>query len=188
MVGMQSAEHSTPQHRSTGFYRVAVCGALFAVYLAFVLTATMWPTPLDTDYGDAITRLLGVLHRHGVPEWFGYRKLEFTANAGMFVPLGFLMALLPPRRWWWLALLWIPALSISIELVQWTLLSERFGSGVDVVANTIGGYLGALAAVGLRSLVHARDRAVIRRFSQAQQRGRSSRMGSANHGVARDAL
>lgn len=138
-------------------------------YLTFVLFATMWPTPLDADYGDAITRLLGVLHRHGVPEWFGYRKLEFTANVGMFLPLGLLLALLPPRRWWWLALLWIPALSLAIEFVQWRFISARFGSAMDVVANTLGGYVGATAGAALRALIHARDRAVLRKVAGQTQ-------------------
>lgn len=147
--------------RSPDFYRLVLCGGLLVLYLGFVLVVTLWPTPIDADYGDAISRLLAALHRHGVPAWFGYRKLEFTANIVMFVPLGFLTALLPPRGWSWLALLWIPAFSIAIELAQWRWLAQRFGSALDVLANTIGGYLGVLAAAGLRALVHARDRAVL---------------------------
>jgi glycopeptide antibiotics resistance protein len=79
----------------------------------------------------------------------------------MFVPLGFLVALTLPKRNWWLALLLIPAFSFGIEVVQGTFLAARFASGQDVLANTIGGYLGAILSFAVRALVHARDRLVI---------------------------
>lgn len=138
-----------------------MCGTLLVVYLGIVLAATMWPTPLDTGYESAITRVLDILHRHGVPEWFGYNKLEFSANIAMFVPLGFLVALTLPERAWWLVMLLIPGFSALIEFTQGQFLAARFASGWDVVANTAGGYIGAVVAYTLRSIVHARDRLVI---------------------------
>ncbi|MFT3860237.1 VanZ family protein [Micropruina sp.] len=143
--------------------RLAVCGLLLALYAGSVLLATMWPTPLDTGYQSAIDRVLVILHRHGVPIWFGYSKLEFTANVLMFLPLGFLLALTLPQRVWWLALLLAPGFSAMIEYTQGAFLAARFASGWDVIANTIGGLLGALVAYALRSIIHARDRLVIAR-------------------------
>lgn len=133
------------------------------IYGAVVLWATMSPTPLDQGYESAIDRLLGVLHRNGVPRWFGYSKLEFSANVMMFMPLGFLVALAMPRRVWWLTLLAIPAFSGAIELAQFLFLSERFATPLDIAANTIGGYLGALVAFMIRAAVHSRDQKVIAR-------------------------
>lgn len=140
------------------------------LYLALVLTATMWPTPLDAGYESAITRLLDLLHRHGLPEWFGYGKFEFTANIAMFVPLGFLVALILPERGWWLVMLLIPAFSAGIEFLQGEFLAARFASGWDVVANTLGGYLGAVVCYALRAFVHARDRLVVAEALSGQGR------------------
>ncbi|HEY3410582.1 MAG TPA: VanZ family protein [Propionicimonas sp.] len=141
--------------------RLMLCGVLLVCYVGVVLTATMWPTPLDANYQSTITRLLEILHRHGIPEWFGYGKLEFSANVAMFVPLGFLLALTLPERTWWLAMLLIPAFSGVIEYTQGQWLDARFASGWDVAANTLGGYVGAVLAGLLRAVVHARDRLVI---------------------------
>lgn len=141
--------------------RLAICAVLLVAYLGVVLAITMWPTPLDQGYGAAIERLLDVLHRHGIPEWFGYNKLEFTANILLFVPLGFLLALTLPEGAWWMVLLLIPAFSGLIEFTQGRYLDARFATVFDVVANTLGGYIGGTLAYGLRALVHIRDDLVI---------------------------
>jgi glycopeptide antibiotics resistance protein len=79
----------------------------------------------------------------------------------MFVPLGFLCALLLPARVWWLALLICPGLSIAIELTQATFLAARFATVTDVLANSIGAIVGILVAVVLRSVVYERDQKVV---------------------------
>ena len=143
--------------------RVVTGTVLLVLYAGIVLLATMWPTPLDQGYEESITRLLGVLHRNGIPEWFGYSKLEFTANIAMFVPIGFLFAMLLPWRVWWLVFLLAPGFSVAIELLQATMLAERFATPVDVVANSIGAVAGAIGAAMLRQAVYSRDRIVIAR-------------------------
>lgn len=143
--------------------RTSIGGVLLAAYVIVILFATMWPTPLDQGYGAAIEKVLDVVHRNGVPQWFGYNKLEFSANVAMFIPLGFLAALLLPARVWWLALLICPALSIGIELTQATFLAARFATASDVISNSIGAVLGILIAVVLRSVVYERDQKVIAR-------------------------
>lgn len=140
---------------------LSLCG-LFA-YLCVVLMMTLSPTPLDVGYGAAIERVLAVAHRNGVPTWFGYGKLEFAANIVMFIPLGFLFGLLFPRRAIWAVILVVPALSCAIELTQGVFLAARFASPFDVVANTVGGYVGAICAIILRAVVHHRDQRVIAR-------------------------
>lgn len=137
--------------------------ALLVVYTGIVLAVTMRPTPVDAGYEGTIARLLEQLHRRGVPEWFGYGELEFFANVLMFMPLGFLIGLALPRRIAWLALLLIPAFSAAIELTQSTFLAARFATVHDVIANTVGGGIGALVAFAIRAMVRARDEKVVAR-------------------------
>lgn len=132
-------------------------------YGLVVILATMWPTPLDQGFASSINRLLAVLHRNGIPEWFGYSKLEFSANILMFVPLGFLVSMLLPVRVWWLALILCPGLSAAIELTQALALSARFASILDVASNSIGALIGALLAVLLRAAIYDRDEKIIAR-------------------------
>ena len=125
-------------------------GAVLCVALAITLN----PTPVDRGRGDDTRAFLSVLHGMGLPESFGYLELEFTANIIMFVPLGFFFALLGTGRWMWAAILFPLALSTGIELAQLLFLPERFPDVSDVVANTLGGWLG----VALAALVPRRPR------------------------------
>lgn len=152
-------EHEPPK----SYARIWLALVLLIAYTVVVLMATMSPFPVDQGYQGAIARLLAAAHQHGLPGWFGYSALQFTANIAMFVPLGFLVALALPRRIWWLALLIVPAFSIAIELTQGRFLPHRFEDAGDVLSNTIGGYLGAGIALGLRMIMRMRDRTVIRR-------------------------
>lgn len=136
---------------------------LVLAYGLIVLLATMWPTPLDQGFASSINRLLDVLHRNGIPEWFGYNKLEFSANVLMFVPLGFLVSMLLPLRGWWMALIICPGASVAIEITQSLALSARFATVSDVVSNSIGALVGAVLAVMLRAAVYSRDEKVIAR-------------------------
>ena len=141
-----------------------------AVCVLVVLLATMWPTPLDRGFESSIDRFLEVLHRNGVPQWFGYNKLEFSANIVMFTPIGFLVAMLLPSRVWWLALILCPGLSVGIELTQGALLSARFATVNDVIANSTGAIIGIILALALRSIVFARDEKVLARARWAWER------------------
>lgn len=136
---------------------------LVMAYGLIVVLATMWPTPLDQGFETSIIKMLDVLHRNGVPTWFGYNKLEFTANVGMFIPLGFLVSMLLPVRTWWLALFICPGLSVAIELTQGFALSARFATVSDVISNSIGALIGALVAVALRAAIYQRDEKVLAR-------------------------
>ncbi|GAA3702480.1 hypothetical protein GCM10022377_15150 [Zhihengliuella alba] len=143
--------------------RLWIASLLLAAYTGFVAVVTLWPKPDQLQFGSAADRVLGVLHRVGVPHAFDVDALELTANIGMFVPLGFLLGLLLPRRAWWLAILLLPGYSVFIELSQAAFLELRDPTVRDVVANTTGGYLGAFLATALRAVVNARDRRVVDR-------------------------
>ncbi|MGI6879278.1 VanZ family protein [Microbacterium sp. gxy059] len=167
---MSSADPDLRPPRSR--LRVGVASALFVVYLAFVLWVTMTPS-LDGVGVDGVgDRLLRVLHRIGVPEAFGLPQLEFTANIGMFVPLGFLLGLALPGWGWWLALLLLPLLSGGIEYVQGAHLPDRVSDLRDLVSNSIGAWIGVFAAAWLRALVHGRDRKVVARALWEDRRAR----------------
>ncbi|MGV8883937.1 MAG: VanZ family protein [Rhodoglobus sp.] len=156
---MTSYETAPPRSRARVW--LATLGLVASV--AIILLATMWPTPLDQGYQGAINKVMAVLHRNGVPKWFGYNKLEFSANIAMFIPLGFLVALLLPQKVWWLALLLCPGLSVAIELIQGAVLDARVSSALDVLANSLGALIGILVAVAIRALVYQRDQKVIAR-------------------------
>lgn len=158
-----------PPQRSHVRSRLALAGLVVCV--GVVLLATMWPTPLDRGFESSIDKLLEVLHRNGAPLWFGYNKLEFTANIGMFVPLGFLLTMLLPEKIWWLALVICPALSVGIEMTQATFLAARFATVNDVIANSLGAVVGVLIAVAIRAVVHARDEKLIARVLWEHDRG-----------------
>lgn len=132
-------------------------------YGSVVIAATMSPTPLDSGYRGAIDKVLAVMHRNGLPERFDYAEVEFTANILMFVPIGFFIGLVLPRVAVWAGIFIVPALSGGIEFVQGQMLAERFATWHDVLANSLGGWVGLLVAMIIRAVVHARDEKVIAR-------------------------
>jgi glycopeptide antibiotics resistance protein len=73
-----------------------------------------------------------------VPEHYG-----MLLNVLLFVPLGVLGALLTGRAWWWVTLAGALG-SVMVELAQRQWL-ERDASAADVVANTLGALVGAVA-------------------------------------------
>lgn len=146
--------------------RLLIAAVGLATCMAVVLVATLSPTPIDQGYESAIERVLSVLHRNGMPGWFGYRWFEFSANVAMFVPVGFFLALVFPTRLLWLSLPLIPALSGTLELVQYFVLPARFATVNDVIANSLGGWVGVAVAALVVVAVHVRDRRVIRMWQQ----------------------
>lgn len=146
--------------------RLLIAAVGLGMCVAVVLSATLSPTPIDQGYESAIERVLSVLHRNGVPDWFGYRWFEFSANVAMFVPLGFFLALIFPTRFLWVALPLIPAVSGALETVQYFVLPARFATVNDVIANSIGGWAGVAVAALVVVAVHVRDRRVIRMWRE----------------------
>jgi len=146
--------------------------AILLAYSGVILSITLSPTQLDVNYQNAVLRLLEVLHRNGVPQWFGYGEVEFLANVAMFVPFGFLVAILLPQRLSILTVLVGPGFSAFIENFQREFLSERVASVYDVYANSAGAIIGLALAATLRVVVHARDRKVIARAIWQYENGR----------------
>ena len=125
--------------------------AAAVLYAAAVATVLFWPVHVDGDGGlfrfDPVLRLLG---RFGIPAWASYSMLEFVSNAALFLPLGVLWSLAVDR---WPAVIRIltagllaAAISIGAELVQGAFIADRTMDPRDVVANSLGALIGAIAA------------------------------------------
>ena len=138
--------------------RLILSALLLVGFAIVVLNITLTPEPVDRGARPTISLVLSAFHRHGLPTWFDYSTIEFSANIVLFLPLGILLVLLLPLRRWWLALLIGPALSIGIELTQLTTFSDRFASIGDVFANSSGVFIGAGLSFALR-LTEARREA-----------------------------
>lgn len=123
-----------------------------AIYGTLVAAIGFFPTPVDRDATPLIRTVLAALHKGGMPDWFNYHFIEFTANIALFVPFG-VLAVFATGRWHvWLAVLAGGGASVVIEAVQWLLLPERFPSGLDVLANTIGTVVGVAIGYGALAL------------------------------------
>lgn len=129
-----------------------VVRTMAVAYTVFVLVVTLRPTLDDVNVGGVATSLLRWLHGVGVPAWFDYDVLEFTANIGMFAVLGLLWA--GAVRWKARGAVVMAVIiilfSVAIELVQGAFLAGRVSDIRDVVANGIGGVGAFLATWALR--------------------------------------
>ena len=151
---------------SASGFRIRLGTIALVLYIAVVALATLTPNPIDRPYRHYIDKVLAELHERGLPAWFGYGDVEFLSNVAIFVPIGFLAALLVSRRAWWVLMFLGPVLSGAIELAQLNLLPERYSDVRDVVANSIGTILGAILGLALRMLVAHRDRLVAHDISR----------------------
>jgi len=137
--------NATPGQRNAAVTRTAILlGIAYGVALALI---AFWPTPVDQGGRASLLSILDWLHNHGVPEWLGYRWVEFAANIVLFMPVGLLGVVLIGARRWWLTFLSGFLLSCLIETGQLLFLPSRFPSRADILANTTGAVFGALLAL-----------------------------------------
>lgn len=119
---------------------------ILAAMLVPLALIAFWPTPVDQPVSNQLAAVLNLLHKYGIPRWFDYDFVEESANVALFIPVGFVAALaFPCKRWWQIAAFGM-LLSGCIELGQLLFLHSRFASPSDVMTNTSGGVIGALAA------------------------------------------
>ncbi|MEV8370921.1 VanZ family protein [Microbacterium sp. NPDC064584] len=122
---------------------------LLGLYATLIAVIVLSPNRVDGD-GMGVYRILYGLYGWGLPRWITYQTVEVSANVIVMVPFGMLMALLLPRRLWWVAVIVCSAVSLSAEVVQ-ALLPGRMPSASDWIANTAGGLAGAGIAVLFRA-------------------------------------
>lgn len=115
---------------------------LLAVYVLLVGFIVLWPTHVDDiSSGRYVLMFLHTGHSQGwLPLWFTYQTVEWLSNVVMFVPGGFLMALLFERVRSWVPLLAF-ATTCGVESTQY-FMPGRTSSVWDIVANTLGGTVG----------------------------------------------
>jgi glycopeptide antibiotics resistance protein len=131
-------------------------GAVAVLYIAIVAVIVFWPA------GEMPARSVSFLYewsqRLGAPAQLTEERIEFVSNVLLFVPLSLLGSLLKPQ-WTWSS--WVVVgycATFSIELIQAFLLPGRSATMQDVVANTGGALIGAVAAWAIR---HRADRRVL---------------------------
>ena len=117
-----------------------ILAVALAVYLLFVGWVTLNPAPPNPARNELLLQLLQVLP-------ISYDAVEFTANIGMFVPIGALVAIL--SRHWWIGVVVGIALTCGIEFTQ-QFLPARFPDVRDMLANSLGALIG-VAGVALFS-------------------------------------
>lgn len=122
-----------------------------AYALALALIA-LWSSPVDRGIDVVNLRPVDWLIRtFGLTIEQGYNVTEFAANVVLFIPLGIFATLLWSRWHWWYVTVLAAVTSTTIELLQELLRPDRFATFSDIVANTVGGTIGALICLVGRS-------------------------------------
>lgn len=119
----------------------------FTLTALVVLVITLSPNRVDESRMPEIIRFLTFWHSHGLPSGFKYSQLEFSANIVMTIPLGLFAGIALPKPKRRLAFIALPAMAAVVELSQALFLSGRVASIWDVVANSLGVWIGLLVAV-----------------------------------------
>jgi glycopeptide antibiotics resistance protein len=138
-------------------FRRRLVTAMLVVYTLFVIAVTATPRMPGSGWVSRIVdRFLYELNARGIYS-IDFLDIEFFGNILMFVPLGVFAALLISRKAWWTLLFMGTAFSACIEGYQAAFLPDRFPEVRDLISNTTGFLIGAVAAVALRLLVSHRD-------------------------------
>ena len=137
-------------------FRRPVLLVLAVVYGALLAVVLFWPVHVDGEGGFLrFDAALLFLARLGVPQWARYLLVESASNVVLFLPLGALWAAWAPERRVFrivTATAIGAAVSLSAEVVQQRLLPDRTFDLRDVVANTVGAAIGAIAVVVIVTL------------------------------------
>lgn len=115
----------------------AVAAIYAAVLIWLVIFADAWSLNRLTVW--MYVQMLGIAPQNTSPEHYGA-----LLNVLLFVPLGWLLVRLTPLSWW-LAAATCGLVSSTVELAQYLFL-DRQSSWGDVVANLLGGLVGAVVA------------------------------------------
>lgn len=134
--------------------RAGLWGGLAAT-VAGILLISWWPQPVDREVLRALEQVLPGI-RTSVVDSPAYGPSEVIANVALYVPLGALVGALawgtarPSNARSRVVLVALGAgllLSVIAESGQALWLPERYPTGWDVLANTVGATLGGLLVV-----------------------------------------
>ncbi|MFJ6428710.1 VanZ family protein [Microbacterium maritypicum] len=137
--------HSAHSRPSSG-PRLLVAGLAALAVVAVTLTPRRFASPARALFMD-------LAHVFAAPlvEPMTFIEVESALNALLFVPLGAAVALALSRRLWMLAPVLVFCASFAIESVQ-AAIPGRVPDVQDIVWNTIGGIIGAVAVGIVRGL------------------------------------
>lgn len=122
-----------------------ISAALLVAYVMFLAAVLTEYNP--TVATDVVSRSEVWLDSKGAPAVMtGPGRVEFFLNAAMFAPIALLAAMTFPRHPWanWVVYAFVG--SAVVELFQGVYLPPRSAQFIDVVANTLGGLVGAVAS------------------------------------------
>lgn len=128
------------------FRQNPILTAVTFVYLGVVGFITLVPQPQNEGSDWFVWALLRFFSRHSLTNWISYSLLEFWSNVAMFIPVGLFFLLLLGRRRWWLAILLGVVLTCGIEFAQ-LFIPSRVSDPRDIVANSLGAFIGVMAAL-----------------------------------------
>jgi glycopeptide antibiotics resistance protein len=134
-------------------------------YLVLVGWVTLSPQS-GIEQNSIVWRFVEFFEQFPGSDWVTFSAVEFLANIALFVPLGLFFVLLLGRRRWWLAMLLSVVTTLGIEFSQ-QYISGRVPDVRDIIANSLGGAIGALLALILTY-------PEARRLRREQVRSRSS--------------
>lgn len=124
---------------------------LFVVYVLLLGVVVFASRLTDLGLPQIADGTLERLHAEGILPDLRFGHVEAGANILLFIPVGFLLACILPRRLWLIAILTGVAMSLCIEFIQAVALSGRSATVRDVVCNSLGTVLGtALSPLFLR--------------------------------------
>ena len=125
--------------------------ALGIPFFAGLALLTLTPARVEDTMPNLLDLVLSAAHRLGWDS-LDFTRLEIIANVLVFVPVGILAFILVPRRFWPLAVVVGPALSLSIEIAQRLALPHRAATVTDVIANSGGALIGVFLAIAFTLL------------------------------------
>lgn len=130
-------------------------GFLTIAYALFICAVTLTPASAVPQISVVARSVLEWTSMHDATAWITFDYLEFAANIGMFVPLGFFLALTLPRRARWLGVVLLILFTFFIEGYQGEFLPLRVADPRDLVSNSAGALIGAVVAWVVSGYVHA---------------------------------
>ena len=120
---------------------VVLARVLLPLYLAIVFLIVFSPSGGETQGTGLVAWVVARIDELHTAYESAYVVLEILANVAMFVPFGVLVWLAFARPRWWLVVLFGFATTVTIELVQ-TTMPTRYSTVSDVIANTLGAFIG----------------------------------------------
>jgi VanZ family protein len=138
---------------TAGTSRLAPYAKPALVVYGFLLAVALL-APTSSVQAGLVSDLVAVLgHLSPAHGLITFDRMEKVMNAVIIMPVSFLATLVFPRLRWQDCLAYAFIGSGGVELVQLLVLPGRQASFSDIVANTVGGLLGALVAVLVRRWV-----------------------------------